>query len=195
MQEIFFTSDTHLGHTNIIKYSNRPYLDCKEMDDRIIDNINDKVFHSDILYHLGDFSFKRGYATEEYRRRIKCKNVYFIYGNHDKEIRQYKELQNLFLWCKDFAEINVRGKPITLCHYSMRVWNRSHHGAWHLYGHSHGSLPDNPNSLSFDCGVDCHNYKPLSFGEVEAIMSKKTFEPIDHHGRRDFETKSTMPNK
>jgi calcineurin-like phosphoesterase family protein len=65
----------------------------------------------------------------------------------------------------------------------MRVWNKSHHGAWHLYGHSHGTLPDDPNALSFDCGVDCHNYTPISFEQVEAIMAKKTFKPIDHHGK------------
>jgi hypothetical protein len=36
------------------------------------------------------------------------------------------------------------GQPIVLCHYAMRVWNRSHHGAWHLYGHSRGNLPAAP---------------------------------------------------
>ena len=30
---------------------------------------------------------------------------------------------------------------VVLCHYAMRVWDRSHYGSWHLYGHSHGNLP------------------------------------------------------
>lgn len=64
----------------------------------------------------------------------------------------------------------------------MRVWNKSHYGAWMLYGHSHGSLIDDPNSLSFDVGVDCHNYKPFSFEEVKEIMSHKIWKAIDHHG-------------
>jgi len=64
----------------------------------------------------------------------------------------------------------------------MRVWNKSHHGAWHLYGHSHGTLPDDKNSLSFDVGVDCHNFTPINFEQVSAIMKKKNFKPIDHHG-------------
>ena len=35
-------------------------------------------------------------------------------------------------------------QDIVLCHYAMRVWQKSHYGAWMLYGHSHGTLPDNP---------------------------------------------------
>jgi calcineurin-like phosphoesterase family protein len=69
-----------------------------------------------------------------------------------------------------------------MSHYPHKVWPSNHRGAWHLYGHCHGSLPDDPNSLSFDCGVDCHDYFPLSFDEVAAIMEKKTFVPLDHHG-------------
>jgi hypothetical protein len=66
----------------------------------------------------------------------------------------------------------------------MRTWNKSHRGSWHLYGHSHGTLPDDPHSMSFDVGVDCHNYRPLSFEQVKAVMSKKLFKPIDHHTDR-----------
>ncbi len=49
----------------------------------------------------------------------------------------------------NLAEISVHGQPIVICHYAMRVWNRSHHGAWHLYGHSHGNLPDTPTSRRY----------------------------------------------
>ncbi len=56
-----------------------------------------------------------------------------------------------------------------------------HKGFYHLHGHSHGSLPDNPNALSLDCGVDTHDFYPYSFEEVEDRMSKKQFVPVDHH--------------
>lgn len=183
MKNIFFTSDTHFGHANIIRYSNRPFSSVEEMDETLIENINKMIKPNDILYHLGDFSFKRGDFIYDYMDKIRCNNIYYIYGNHDKEIRKNRDLQLRFIWAKDFAEINVNGQEITLCHYAMRVWNKSHHGTWHLYGHSHGSLPDNNNSLSFDIGVDCHNYKPLHFDEVAVIMSKKEWKPIDHHGK------------
>ena len=67
----------------------------------------------------------------------------------------------------------------------MRVWNKSHHGSWHLYGHSHYSLDKREGTIgkSFDIGVDnpvC-NYSPLSLQEVANIMNKKPIQEIDHH--------------
>lgn len=57
---------------------------------------------------------------------------------------------------------------IVLCHYALRVWDRSHYGSWHLFGHSHGHLPGL--GLSLDIGVDCHGYRPLSLAEVADNM-------------------------
>lgn len=202
---IWFSSDWHLGHANIIKYSRRPFLGQEDknkmdqglisyqdhkwrpdkesitlMDNSIINNINQVVMPKDELWFLGDFCFgsKDSYykTARAYRDRINCDNIFMIKGNHDREC-----ICNLFTDMFDMKEISHNGQKIVLCHYAMRVWNKSHRGTWHLYGHSHGSLPDDPNSQSFDCGIDCHNYKPLSFFDVGRIMSKKTWKPIDHH--------------
>lgn len=62
-----------------------------------------------------------------------------------------------------------RPQVIVLCHYALRVWDQSHYGAWHLYGHSHGNLPSQ--GLSFDVGIDCHGFVPLRLEEVAARMS------------------------
>jgi calcineurin-like phosphoesterase family protein len=59
-------------------------------------------------------------------------------------------------------------------YYAMRVGDRSHHGAGHLYGHSYGRLPDDPASLSFDVGVDAHEFRPWSFEEVCERMARKS---------------------
>ncbi len=66
-------------------------------------------------------------------------------GNHDKQARK---LEAEFAWLADLTEVSVHGQPIVLCHYALRVWNRSNRGSWHLYGHSHGRLPEAPVSLS-----------------------------------------------
>jgi len=55
----------------------------------------------------------------------------------------------------------------------MKVWQASHHGTYHIYGHSHGELPDDSSSLSFDVGVDCHNYCPINYEEIKCIMKTK----------------------
>lgn len=59
----------------------------------------------------------------------------------------------------------------------MRTWNGSHRGIWQLYGHSHGNLSDDEAALSFDVGVDCHNFYPVSYEEVKGIMKNKKWTP------------------
>ena len=174
----YFTSDWHLFHANIIKYSNRPFADSKEMNQCILDNLNDKVTEKDWLYFLGDMAFCQEYLLESWLDKLRCKNICVIKGNHDRTAYRIK---NRFFLFKDMCEINIEGQNITLCHYAMKTWNKSHHGAWHLYGHSHGSLPDDPNLLSIDVGVDTNNFKPYSFEDIANIMAKKKFVPIDHH--------------
>ena len=97
----------------------------------------------------------------EYHQRIRCKKVHSLPGNHDKQARK---LTQDFSWIENLNEISIQGQTIVLCHYALRVWNRSHHGSWHLYGHSHGRLPESPTSLSMDVGVDIHDFRPS--GEV-----------------------------
>lgn len=150
------------------------------MDEVLIRNINELVQPNDVLYHLGDFSFG---AVVPYREQINCKNVHLIYGNHDGKIIQNRELQKLFASTSFYKEIYIGDQHIVLSHYSFRVWNKSHRGSYQLYGHSHGSLPDDPNALSFDCGVDCTEYKPINIDYVENRMKQKVWKSIDHHGQ------------
>ena len=171
----FFTADTHFGHANIIKYCNRPYSSAQEMDEALIKNWNDKIKSGDIVYHLGDFSFG---DAGKYVSRLNGA-IYYVRGNHDRPLENYLRVRQMNF--PDVRAIKVGNQALFLSHYAHRVWPKSHRGTWHLYGHSHGTLPDDPNSNSFDCGVDCHNYAPLEFEEVKLIMSKKTFKPVDHH--------------
>lgn len=166
------------------------------MDDVLIKNINQLVQPNDTLWHLGDFCFgprdTEGFirVATSYRNRINCKKIVLLHGNHDPDPFSWKEeerrkaegFMNLFQENYAMRRVTIMKQRITLCHYAMRVWDKSHSNAYMLHGHSHGSLPDDPNLLSFDCGVDCHNYKPLSFHDVAAIMAKKVYKPVDHHG-------------
>lgn len=183
MTNVWFTSDFHFDHKNICKYSNRPFNSVEEMNTAIIDNLNAKVGRSDRLYFLGDFCFNPK-RIKEFRERINCVNLYLIYGNHDQSIECNSENRRLFVWCKNLEEIKVGEQSITLCHYAMRVWNKSHYKSIMLYGHSHGSLPDDPHALSMDVGVDPNNFQPLSFDDVREKMSKKVWKKVDAHEPR-----------
>lgn len=176
---LFFTADTHFSHKNIVKYSNRPFANSQEMDQRMIENWNAKVPVNGVVWFLGDFAFSDEEPAQRILNRLNG-SKHLIIGNHDKtgvRLKGWKSISRM-------EEIYAENQMIVLCHYAMKVWNKSHHGTWQLYGHSHGSLPDDPNALAFDVGVDCHNYTPLSFFDVERIMQKKTFKPIDHHGKK-----------
>ncbi len=191
-KQIWFTSDTHFGHANVIRFNKRPFKDVEQMDAMLIKNWNSVVGYQDDVYHLGDFSLT---SAERSLRILEQLNgrIHLIKGNHEKSVLEKSFTREKFAWIKDYYELKVddpdaRGKhsqqSIVLLHYAMKVWNKSHHGSWHLYGHSHGSLPDDINSLSFDVGVDSHDYFPISYDEVKRIMSKKEFKPIDHHGEK-----------
>ncbi len=159
-----FSADTHLNHKNIIEYCSRPFSTIEEMNETIIENFNDRIMPDDTLYHLGDFSFGDAYR---WRKRFKCKNIFLIRGNHDKS--GLKDAG--FGWVKDTHNlIRPEGKEISifLSHYGHRVWPSSHHGSYHLYGHSHGKLPSY--GKSFDVGVDCFNFIPISLDTVIGIM-------------------------
>lgn len=180
MSKIFFTADHHFGHKNIIKYSKRPFKDINEMDEVLVQRWNEKISPEDDVYHLGDVGFSSSGKLRKLLERLNGK-IYLINGNHEKSAHA---CQTRFEWIKDYYELIIKDdefecgeQMIVLFHYAMRVWNASHWGSYHLYGHSHCSLPDNPNSLSFDVGVDCHDFYPLSYDEVKSIMKKKSWTP------------------
>jgi calcineurin-like phosphoesterase family protein len=183
MGDIFFTADTHFGHRNIITYANRPFASVEDMDEALVERWNERVRPDDRVYFLGDFSLRRGPVTGEILERLNGE-IHVVWGNHDRPAYAIRER---FASFHDYLQVRVGGQLIVCFHYAMRIWNQAHRGAWHLYGHSHGSLPDDPRARSMDVGVDCNDYYPFSFDEVAAHMEKKDYRPVDHHtpGRPD----------
>jgi len=199
-ENIYVTSDTHAFHRNICigctdwdKGATRNF-DCPEkMTIEMANRINNKVPANGILFHLGDWSFGGYQNIKRFRDMLNVRTIYLICGNHDHHMEK-PEVRKLFTqvygdsYTPFILNVKIAQNRYYLCHTAMKVWYKSHHGVRHLYGHSHGSLPDDPKSLSFDAGVDCHDLTPLSFSEdVERIMSHKKWEPIDHHDSNERE--------
>jgi calcineurin-like phosphoesterase family protein len=178
----WFTSDTHYNHANIIRYSKRPFSSVDDMNGALIANYNAVVRSSDNVYILGDMLLGDEAVADRILSKLNGRK-HLVFGNHDRMLRKNKKLlAEHFIWAKDMAEIKIGEQNIVLNHYSMRVWNKSHYGAYQLYGHSHGSLYDDPSLLSMDVGVDPNGYYPISFDSVQKHMATKTWAPIDHHG-------------
>jgi calcineurin-like phosphoesterase family protein len=167
MPNIFFTSDPHYNHANIIKYCNRPFNGVHEMNEELIKRYNEKVRPEDHVYILGDFGM---YNHEKFARRLNGQK-HLIFGNHDAKFRN-KFLQWGFSWARDVHQLQVDKKlTIWLAHYAHRTWPKRHFGAWHLFGHSHGKIIGE--GFSTDVGVDCWNYAPVSLEELRVFFKDR----------------------
>ena len=173
---VFFTSDTHFGHTKMLQIRTM-FKTVEEMDEAMIENWNAVVGKHDRIYHLVDFGFCQGDGLEKIRKRLNG-NVFLVLGNHDKLNGKQKAL---FGWVKDHHYFKVGDQKVFLFHYACLTWRTSHKGSWMLHGHSHGNLADDPNALRLDAGVDCWDFFPIGFEQVAERMKMKTFKAVDHH--------------
>jgi calcineurin-like phosphoesterase family protein len=187
---VYFTSDTHFSHTNIIQFCNRPFSTIEEMNAGLISNWNSVVSPGDLVYHLGDVGFSHKTLLPGILEQL-AGQKFLVLGNHDEVFIRGSlrdKLSRYFVKVAPVMEIKVpdpdknNGRQrITLHHYAMKIWRNSHYGAWQLFGHSHGTLKDDPECLQIDIGVDCHNYKPISYDKVKELMSQKKYKPVDYH--------------
>ncbi len=169
--DIWFTSDTHYGHKNIVRgVSNwedkagcRDFDTIEKMNSTIVDNINKYVKEDDILIHLGDWSFGGIENIYAFEQRLNVHEIHLVMGNHDTHISNNKVLPNaywkptvdtvinyvakdIFSTTHDYLEIKVDKENIVLCHYPISSWNKYYRGAWMLHGHTHNTLYANEKS-------------------------------------------------
>lgn len=167
---IYFTSDTHFGHANIIRLCNRPFATIEEMDEGLIARWNETVSEDDIVYHLGDFSYRSAAGADVYHSRLNGE-IHFLAGNHDGKTLKYHA--DLFSSVSTILELRVERQRMVLCHYPMREWHGVYRGWWHLFGHVHSRLDSKPLGYSMDVGVDSNNYRPISFDEIAALFETR----------------------
>jgi len=177
MKTPFFTADCHFNHIPIIQYANRPFKNVNDMNEELIKRWNEVVPPGSLVYVIGDFIWgkERGYRTEGTREIIDRLNgqIFLIEGSHDKpSIELIKEGYRKFvLKTTPQLRIKINKQDITLNHYCMRVWPKSHYDSWHLFGHSHNRLK--PEGKSLDVGVDGHNYYPWTWNEIVEYMKTR----------------------
>lgn len=185
---VWFTSDNHFGHENIIRYCDRPFPSVEAMDAEMVHRWNAVVQPGDRVYVVGDFALAPVERCIELLGTLNGQK-HLIEGNHDRHRLKKRRYREAWASVDPLKEVTVLGpddetkKKIVLCHYAMEVWNLSHRGTWMLHGHSHGTMPDDPHKLRIDVGVDCHDYRPIHLEEIAAIMARKSWRPVDHHDR------------
>lgn len=179
---IYFTSDTHFGHSKVIEYCDRPFKDVYEMNEKLIENWNSVVKPNDIVFHLGDLFFGGDKVFESFIHRLNGKK-YLCLGNHD--FKNFKE--KYYQYFEDVNEqyyIKIDEQYIYLNHfpfltYGGILWDQP---AWQLFGHIHSknniSSEDNRVMktllpIQYDVGVDNNNYTPISYKDVKNIILNK----------------------
>jgi len=162
---IFFSSDTHYFHKNIIKYCSRPFSTVKEMNDVMVESWNSVVSDEDLAFHVGDFSLSRSTSSQDVSsiiQSLKGRKV-LIRGNHDS----YDD--NFFLGSGFMAtldSINLGG--VLLIHYPLheafsRKVRDSHWGEVSHVVHGHDHRKDIPEFENhFNVAVDRHNFIPVA---------------------------------
>jgi calcineurin-like phosphoesterase family protein len=156
----FFTSDTHLGDHRVLNLYPRPFATVAEMDAELIRRWNAVVGPEDEVWHLGDFARTKAKAREALDQLSGRKHL--VLGNNDPG----PAVSDGWASVQAYAELEVEGRFLVLCHYPFRSWNRQHRGAVNLHGHSHGRLKATPRQI--DVGVDVRNYRPVTLGELLA---------------------------
>jgi calcineurin-like phosphoesterase family protein len=203
---VWFTSDTHYGHSNIVRgvtnWRNvegeipveqvRDFSTVEDMNSLMIENINKNVSSSDWLIHLGDWSFGGYDKIQEFREQINCNNIVLILGNHDHHIqRDVPKFRKMFNHIAHYEELkitrtNEANNTLILCHYPIISWNQMHHGSFMLHGHQHLKGEKKfGQGKRLDIGLcGSEEFRPYHMEEIVDLLKNRQFEPYiehDHH--------------
>jgi len=186
-QNIFFTSDTHFGHKNILKYCDRGFSNVDDMNEELIRRWNSVVKPNDIVFHLGDIAMNCAVSkTINILNRLNGIK-YLIIGNHDWEFICKESIQNCFHYITPKMRIRINNQLIILNHEPLLCYEGSFNElpkmSWQLFGHVHsGEQQTTGKDLErlhvcfpgqYDVGVDNNNYTPISFDEVKKIINQQ----------------------
>lgn len=169
MAEVFFISDTHFGHNNILNFKDRngnplrPFNTIHEMHVAMTENWNRVVKPQDKVYHLGDVAF-----TQNGLKILGLLNGHkrLVRGNHDgfklksylqffEEVYGVRQIDGYWLSHVPLYQGCVEGERFKA----------------NIHGHLHGNVIDHPKYVSV-C-VEKINYTPIPFDEIRAKYEKK----------------------
>jgi calcineurin-like phosphoesterase family protein len=180
----FVTSDLHFSHANIIKYCKRPFQNINEMNFTMIKNWNEVVSYNDTIFVLGDFMFSRNLIDIENVVSQLNGNKILIMGNHDTfSIDDYKNIGFNEVY-EHMLEIRIHNSLWIMNHYQMALWNKSHKGSFHLFGHEHwNGQYELKHSLytqlffserKYNVCADANNFKPIDLFYIKKKLENKS---------------------
>lgn len=200
-QGIYFSSDWHIGHEAVIRYSNRPFTGCEHMHRVLVNNYNSTVGKNDLCYFLGDIGLTSGDTVKNVIQQLHGTKI-LIVGNHDKKGRQFWHSCG-FAAVMNGAMLMINKEKVTLSHcpiygvyredtsgmrgvVDQSNWHGEEKnykkgfslpdiGQFHLHGHVHSPNGGKSKKIlgkQYDVGVDANNYRPVSISVIESWIAK-----------------------
>lgn len=187
---IFFTSDHHFSHANIIRYCNRPFASAEEMNQELISRWNQTVSPDDTVYYLGDFSLSLD-AVESITPYLHGRKL-LIMGNHDlcHPVNKKRAILGREVYLRAGFEsielesrIEIAGQSVLLHHlpyltptvpdkYSDKFdkFRPKDEGQWLLCGHIHEKWREHEHMINV--GVDVWDFYPVAMAKIEALIAQ-----------------------
>lgn len=190
---IWYTSDLHFDHLNIIEYCNRPYSDVQSMNEDLLERFNSVVKPTDVTYFLGDIAMGNRKDGLEYIKQMHGNKV-LVLGNHDyphpvhnlKIIKKwtpiYKEAFDSIISTNHIDQVWTDGLKMRLCHFPAEFeYNGDNkfspykpdleNADWVLCGHVHNSWKFKPQYRSINVGTDVWDYKPVNREQIMELIN------------------------
>ena len=197
---IFFTSDQHFYHKNVIRFCDRPFSSVEEMNSELIRRWNETVGPEDTVYVLGDFAFCGVSKMKEIMDQLNGHKI-LVQGNHDqKKGRMRKAGFEQVYEMGENPSVYFAGKKFQLSHFPFppRGWElfvlklKSFFGKrtelrylskrpvecgrWLLHGHVHTAWKIIPKRKMINVGVDLWDFRPVSYDQIiELILENGGF--------------------
>lgn len=174
MGDIFFCSDHHFNHKNILKFGVRGkmFSTVEEHNEFIVEEHNKVVTKNDKVFMLGDLCF--GADSLKYVKRMNG-NKTLILGNHDK--------QSMNSYAPIFGANDIKGAvvfnkgvhPIMLTHIPIHPMQLEFKYKANGHGHTHSHTVikggcqcyepvKDPRYINFS--LEAINFRPISLDEV-----------------------------
>lgn len=196
-KHIYFSSDWHIGHKNVLIYDQRPFKDLDHMNRVLINNFNASVPEDGLTYFLGDMGLGKGEDLAKVVNQLNGTKV-LVLGNHDGNPNS--------MYNKGFdvvvngATLYIAKKRVSLAHCPLpgifrentanmtnAKGDKNWHGEnrhnmftsqdgtadYHLHGHIHSDNDVKPRSTDrqYDVGVRANGYKPVSISQIESWIA------------------------
>ena len=167
---IYYISDLHFGHRNVIGMDGRPFETIEEMDETLIRLWNERVTDEDDVYIVGDFAYRNGNTASWYLRRLKGRK-HLVIGNHDRLTIQDPKAMAYFSSVEKMNRVIDNERKVSLCHFPVAEWNGKRYGGYHVHGHLHNRRDDVYAFMSrFDkalnAGCMLNGYRPVTLDEL-----------------------------